>query len=374
MLQNRTSRAWLSVVVLFVVLCTAISACGTTAAPAATQPPAESGKLDFSGRTLVIQTWGGQVAEAEKAAFYAPFEAETGAKIQLVAATGEIGAQLKSQVGAGNTEWDMVSGHGGASLATWAGEGLLEQIDPAKIPGLKYLTEGSYFDYGVATEIDAIVATYSTAEGVKPLTSLRDFFDVENYPGPRVAPNWGTADIQMMVALLADGVPPDKLFPLDIDRALKVWDRVKPSVEVWFQSGNQMVQALVDDQVVYGFCWDGRVMQAMKINPKWTFIYEGGESHASYYGIVKGTKNLDMALAFLDFTTDPQRQAIFVMNIGYSSSNPKLQNYLPDSLKPYLSTTPENRAKLFVLKPEQEQLLSAQNAECEEAWAEWLSK
>ena len=329
---------------------------------------------DFSGRTLVVQTWGGALAEAEKAAFYAPFENETGAKIKLVESTGESAAQLKVQVTSGNVEWDLITGWDEATMLRFANEDLLERIDFEKVPGVKELTPGTYFEYGVADEIDAVVAAYSTAGGAKPLASFKDFFDVKGFPGPRAAPNWGTAAINCMVALLADGVSRDKLFPLDVDRCLKVWDRVAPSIEVWYQSGSQMQQAMVDNTVAYCFCWDGRVQQARKANPNWTYVYEGGETHNSFIGIVKGTKNLDMALAFLQFTTDPRRQAVFVEKIGYSAPNPKAADYLPEALKPYLSTAPENRAKLLVLTPEENEIVAKETAEIENRWTAWISK
>lgn len=330
----------------------------------------------FTGQTLTVQSWGGALAEAEKAAFYAPFEAETGAKINIVESTGESAAQLKAQVDSGNIEWDLISGWNEGVMRRFANDGLLEKIDLTKVPGTKDLTPGTYFDYGVADEIDAVVATYSTKEGVKPLTSFKDFFDVENFPGPRLVPgpNWGDASIMLAIALVADGVPREQLYPLDVPRALKVWDRVHSSIEVYYDSGNQMAQALRDDAVLYGLCWDGRVQQARKVNPDWTYTYVGGETHNSFFGIVKGSKNVDLALAFLQFTTDPQRQAIFVENIGYSAPNPKAANFLPDSLRPFLSTTPENRAKLFFLTPAENEIVAKEAAEDQKAWTTWLAK
>lgn len=328
----------------------------------------------FAGRTLVVQTWGGAVAAAEEAAFYAPFEAETGARIKLVEATGEAPAKLKAQVMSRNIEWDLITGFSEADVRRLASEGLLEKIDRSRIPAVKNLAPGTYFEYGVADEIDAVVAAYSTAAGVRPLSSMTDFFDAARFPGPRAAPNWGSTSITCLVALLADGVPRGKLVPIDVDRCLKVWDRVKPSVEVWYRSGSQMAQAMIDDHVRYCFCWDGRVQQARKVNSKWTYTFEGGETHNSYISIVKGSRNLDMAYAFLEFTTDPQRQAIFVQMIGYSAPNPRALAYLPDALKPYLSTTPENRARLIALTPEENAAVAERGDEIERRWTSWISR
>ncbi len=376
-----TARKIALVVVLcaigvWLIACAPAAPAPATSAPAPTSAPAANAKPNFAGRTLVIQSWGGRLMDAEKAAFYAPFEAETGAKIKLVESTGESAAQLKSQVTSGNIEWDLISGWNEADMRRFANDNLLEKIDLSKVPGVKNLAQGTYFDYGVTDEIDAVVATFSTKEGVKPLTSFKDFFDVQNFPGPRAAPgaDWGGESINLMIALNADGVPRDKLFPIDIDHALKVWDKVKSSIEVYYNSGNQMAQALIDDRVKYCFCFDGRVQQARKSNPNWSYVYDGGETHNSFFGIVKGSKNMDMALAFIDFTTDPQRQAIFVENIGYSAPNPKALDYLPDTLKPYLSTLPQNRAKLLFLTPQENEIVAKDAAEYTKRWQAWLGK
>lgn len=57
-----------------------------------------------------------------------------------------------------------------------------------------------------------------------------------------MAPNWGTASMQCEMALLADGVTADELYPLDVNRCLSVWDWIKSSVNVWYSSGSQMAQ------------------------------------------------------------------------------------------------------------------------------------
>ena len=36
---------------------------------------------------------------------------------------------------------------------------------------------------------------------------------------------------------MADGVAPDKLYPLDVDRAFKKLEEIKPNITVWWTSG-----------------------------------------------------------------------------------------------------------------------------------------
>ena len=59
-------------------------------------------------------------------------------------------------------------------------------------------------------------------------------------------------------ALLADGVPMDKLYPLDFDRAFKKLDQIKPHIKVWWREGNQSQQLLRDGEVDMMSMWNAR--------------------------------------------------------------------------------------------------------------------
>ena len=61
------------------------------------------------------------------------------------------------------------------------------------------------------------------------------------------------------VALIADGVPMDKLYPLDVDRAFKKLEELKPHVLVWWSSGAQSAQVLKDGEVDMVGAWNGRI-------------------------------------------------------------------------------------------------------------------
>ena len=66
---------------------------------------------------------------------------------------------------------------------------------------------------------------------VKEKPSLADFFDFKKYPGKRLM----RKDSQAMyeLALMADGVPKDKLYPLDAPRALKKIMAIKKDLLFW---------------------------------------------------------------------------------------------------------------------------------------------
>ena len=72
------------------------------------------------------------------------------------------------------------------------------------------------YKYGVVNYMFSTVMAWDTAR-VKAKPTLADFFDLKKYPGKRMLRKNSQAMVEM--ALLADGVPKDKLYPLDVPRA-----------------------------------------------------------------------------------------------------------------------------------------------------------
>ena len=60
------------------------------------------------------------------------------------------------------------------------------------------------------------------------------------------------------------GVTPDKMYPLDVDRAFKKLEEIKPAISVWWTSGAQSAQLLADGEADMVMAWNGRV-SAVKV-------------------------------------------------------------------------------------------------------------
>ena len=102
------------------------------------------------------------------------------------------------------------------------------------------------------------------------------------------------------MALIADGVPMDKLYPLDVDRAFKKLEQLKPHVLVWWNSGAQSAQVLKDGEVDMVAAWNGRI-QALETEPEG----KGGKIKTTFnqqilvsdcWMIPKGAPNKDLAM------------------------------------------------------------------------------
>ncbi len=300
---------------------------------------------------LVIQTWGGAKATAEKHAFYDPFTEKTGIKVIMVEAAGDTLGKVAAQVRSGNVEWDLISGYPYPYVETAAKKGLLEEIDYSIVTDTKDLIPGSVKKWGLGQELNAVVLAYNINKwpGDNHPKSWADFFDVEKFPGPRAMANWGAAEDNFIVALLADGVPADKLIPIDYDRAYKKLDQIKSHVKVWYSSGDQLMQALQSEEVVMAQVWDGRAKTAMVNGAPIKLAWDKGLFYICYWNVIKGAPNKEAAMQFLNFINRPEQQAIFTNYISYSSANPKSVKFLHPTVHEQQAVHPDNLKKLRIL-------------------------
>jgi spermidine/putrescine-binding protein len=196
-----------------------------------------------------------------------------------------------------------------------------------------------------------------------------EFWDVKKFPGPRGLPNWGSPDQVIAFALVADGVPMDKVLPFDYDRAFKKLDQIKPHVTVWWTSGSQFQQTLRDEEVLLSVGWDGRIIalekQGLPIGIEWN----QGYYYCSSWGVTKGTKKKDLAMKFLNSTLDPQRQAVMTKELGYAPTNIKTFDYLDPEEKTKRASYPPILSKMFKMDPE---FVAKNQKEINQKWEGWL--
>ena len=199
---------------------------GAAAAATALGPLLITQRTIAQTRTLYVNSWGGSFTAAQDAAYFKPFTAETGIHIRTVTPVSY--AKIKAQVQAGRFEFDMTSINSMQWLRA-SREGLAEPIDwtifkKDTLPAEAIVANG----YGVASNIQGTNLCYRRDKfpngGPK---SWVDFWDVKRFPGARgLCIN--DSPRTLIFALLADGVPADRLYPLDVDRAFKKLDQIKP--------------------------------------------------------------------------------------------------------------------------------------------------
>src|SRR5260370_15646052 len=99
-----------------------------------------------------------------------------------------------------------------------------------------------------------------------------DFWNTKRFPGGRSLRKDPRTTLEF--ALLADGVPIDKLYPLDVDRAFRSLDKIAPSVTVWWSSRHQPAHLLADKEVAFAAAfnspvWTAATQDKMPLEVEW---------------------------------------------------------------------------------------------------------
>ena len=230
---------------------------------------------------------------------------------------------MRSQVASGKPIWDVVDVATGFCLR--GGEqGIVEKLDFSKMPNAAAMPEQYRSPWSVAYEFYSSVLAYGLKKypdaAAAPKT-WADFWDVKKFPGRRSLRNHPLATLE--AALMADGVAPDKLYPLDVDRAFKKLEEIKPHITVWWTSGAQSAQLLNDGEVDMVMAWNGRVSALVKEGAKVTYTYNQGILQSTSLCILKGAPNLSTAVKFVNEAVEPVLQANLPLHIDYGPANPK---------------------------------------------------
>jgi putative spermidine/putrescine transport system substrate-binding protein len=144
-------------------------------------------------------------------------------------------------------------------------------------------------------------------------------------------------------ALLADGVPVDKLFPMDIDRAFKSLTRIRGAVPKFWDTGALSAQLLADKECVLGALWSGRVQTIIDKGAPLAIEWNQNMIQVQAYGIPKNTKNMAAAQLFVDFASTAQAQVGYAKDLRYGPSNAKAYDMLPKDLLEIMPGGPKYR-------------------------------
>jgi putative spermidine/putrescine transport system substrate-binding protein len=183
--------------------------------------------------SIVVNASGGSMAASMRKAFSDDFEKLFGIKVVDTSPTNF--GKLKAMVQSKNVEWTLTE-IGGQDILAAVEQGLLEKVDPKIVDRSGFPDNDKNLEYWFAKSAYSTVLAYSTKAFPKthPMT-WAEFWDTKKFPGPRSLRNHPVDNLEY--ALLADGVSPDKLYPIDVDRAFKKLDEIAPSISVWWKTG-----------------------------------------------------------------------------------------------------------------------------------------
>lgn len=293
--------------------------------------------------SLVFVDWGGTNTDARIEKNIKPFEEKTGIKVTVV--TPSDYAKLIAMVENGTTEWDVMNCD--AYWGVYAGKkGYLEPIDYKTVT--EKLDKAVELEHVVGAEVYDSVISYNTDKYTADSApkSWTDFYDLQKFPGKRAV--WQYPVTVLESALLADGVPMDKLYPLDLDRAFAKLDTIKDSI-VWWTKGAQPAQMLSTGEADIALAWSGRIMNAKDEGAPLGLTYNEGMRIAAGWVVPKGAHNKENAMKFINFISSAEQQAAFSSQIPYGSTNPEAVKLLSAEQIERIGQTPEQVAHEFYI-------------------------
>lgn len=318
------------------VIALSLTACSSTSTSGNSE--SSSGATPNQGK-LVVVSWGGDYQNAQHNAMFEPYK-KTG--VQLVEDSPVNIGKIKSMVEGGNVQWDVVDVLG-QDIPKLTADNLLEPINYNTVDKSNLL-DSAVNSYSVDIDYYSTVLSYNKNNLPNNQTPLdwKDFFDLKKFPGSRAL--YKSPITTLEVALLADGVDPKKLYPLDIDRAFKKLDTIKSKI-VWWDQGAQAPQLLSDKEVAMAAAWNGRIAGAAQKGQPLAFTYQNGILDAESWVVPKGAKNKDIAMKFVNFASQPEQQANLLKVIPYGPTNKKAFDFMDKEYAKTLPTYPDNLNK-----------------------------
>jgi putative spermidine/putrescine transport system substrate-binding protein len=291
----------------------------------------------LNGRVVWYDTSGGHGTDAKENTIYKNFTDLTG--VRVVSDFNSDPTKFLAAMQAGQPQWNAIEFPTVGDFLNAKAKGYLQKLDPKVVP-LNQLENGSYDPYGYHAERFGMVLVWNTkkwpSSGTHP-TSMKDLFNTQQFPGKRCMFKYPEYGATLESALLADGVPGDQLYPLDVNRALKKLDTIKKNI-VWWDSGDQAIQYLTSGECDMGIAWTGRVFNAItRDHNALDFTWQDGLYADSVYAIPKNAPDAKAAQAMLAmWIQDKQGQSEFLRTgspyptpIKGATYPPSLTKWLP---------------------------------------------
>jgi spermidine/putrescine-binding protein len=330
-----------------------------------------SGSTEDRGE-VVIAEFGGAYSQSIRDFFAEPFSKQTASDARVVdmGDFGAVVAKIQAMVKTDNTQWDMIELLGQQANELVA-RGAVEVLPPDLRRRLqRALSPGAVKPWGVGISsfTELIACNRSTVKRCPRTPS--EFFDLERFPGRR-ALGKDTWLSNCALALQADGVPPKRLFPMNVSRCLRKMGTIKSQIGVFYSTADQMQQLFRDREIDIALGPDGRLWNLVNEGMSLSLSYRGALYQSDYFVVIKGAKNRPGALAFLSwYATHPRAQARFAVAQVYGMPNPSAYTYIPRKVARQLVDFPANKKQTT---PADYRWVQLHGADAARRWANFLA-
>lgn len=266
-------------------------------------------------KELVVAAFGGAYTDAIKK-HVAEFERANDAKVRFIPASG---ADALAKAKAGDV--DVIH----ADLA-WAfrgeSQGLFERLDPKVVTNLeKTFARAKFSPFGVITNFGQYGIAYNPKLVPTPPASWTELL-LPKYKGRVTTAGFDAANMELLVLFAKlNGGNEDNIEP----GFVKMIEFSK-NINVFYSQHPQLFDLFRSEEVVMARWLRGRVQWANSkgLNLKFAVPKEGAIALASTVHVIKGRKNTDLALKFVNHILGKESQATYAKDLGYTPARSDL--------------------------------------------------
>ncbi|MDT7774329.1 MAG: putative spermidine/putrescine transport system substrate-binding protein [Pseudonocardiales bacterium] len=333
----------------------ALAACGTGGSPGSAGASGSSGATGsavpagttakwpkLTAREVVLAGFGGETYQIRHQETFDPFATVSGARV--VDAPWDYGKFI-NMIASPAPEWDLIDFDGysvaGLILAGKATGKLADWVRRCD------LVPTQYRDYCAGGYAWSNVLGHSTKLGATP-SSWADFFDTGKFPGKRAFPKslyMGTVE----VALLADGVSKDKIYPLDFDRAFAKLNTLRGDL-LFYDTYAQGQQYMAQGSTSMILTSSSRVQQLKDDGQPVDYSFQDGILYPwSSFTMPRNPPHADAANALLDLMSTPEQQAAIAKKLRLGPTVSGAFDLLSPAELALVPSAPANVAKQLTI-------------------------
>lgn len=301
----------------------------------------------WEGRTLVVASPGDEGSaylDAQSQAIFEPFQRLTGATLRVARTALD---ELRDQVNTAEVLWSVcdVPSEEVLSLANSA---IIDELD-YNIVDSANLFAPFVMQHGVGANLYATVLAYNEMPDTgSPIPATwEDFWTVDAFPGPRGFQETPIGTLEF--AVLASGVEPEDLYPLDVDLAFKQLTALSESIVLWWRQGAQPTQMIAAGDLTMVAAWHDRILELSASGASVGLTWNESQINGDSWVVPNGAPEREMAMDFVNFATRPEVTAAFTKLFPFGPANSAAYELLESSIETALPGSPEVIDQQFVV-------------------------
>ena len=312
------------ILVAFIVL--AVAGCAAKPEETATKVtasgfvcPEPNPRVDFKSKEINIYTWAEYVPQDMIDCFGLVYNVKVNA--DYFSSNEEL--YTKMSFGKDANPYDVVH-PSDYMIAVLIREGLLQKLDPSKLPNNKNLDTGlinSYgksIDYVVPYQMGTQAIVYNSKTVTNPPTSWADLWNTD-YKGRIVSVDDNRVVIGM--TLLSLGYDVNSTDKAQLEEAKQKLIELMPNIRV-FDSDSQKT-SLLAGEVDLGIVWNGEAFLAKKENPAFEYVFpkEGSIIFYDGMGIPVNAPHPDISYAWFNYFMQGDISWLTLVDYPYTNPN-----------------------------------------------------